>query len=50
MVLINSGGSPGSAAGSSPEAPDEAVEAQIEQPVAPTPENVFLTGVPRPGG
>jgi type VI secretion system secreted protein VgrG len=50
VVRINSGGSAGSAAGSSPEAPDEAIEAQIDQPVAPTPENVFLTGVPRPGG
>ena len=50
QVRINSGGSPGSAAGASPEAPDEAKEAQIDEPVKPIPENVFITGVPRPGG
>jgi len=50
VVRINSGGSAGSAGGASPEAPDEAVEAQIDEPVKPIPENVLLTGVPRPGG
>ena len=50
VVRINSGGSPGSAADASPEAPDEAKEAQIDDPVKPIPENVLLTGVPRPGG
>ncbi len=49
-VLINSGGSAGSGAGSSPEAPAEAVEAVIEIPQKPTPENIQVTGVPRPGG
>jgi type VI secretion system secreted protein VgrG len=50
LVRINSGGSAGSGDGSSPEAPDEANEAQIDAPVKPIPENVLLTGVPRPGG
>jgi type VI secretion system secreted protein VgrG len=49
-VLINSGGSAGSGAGSSPEAPAEAIEAVIEIPEKPTPENIQVTGVPRPGG
>jgi len=49
-VLINSGGSAGSGAGSSPDVPAEAVEAVIEIPEKPTPENIQITGVPRPGG
>jgi type VI secretion system secreted protein VgrG len=50
MVRINSGGSAGSGSGASPEVPDEAIEAVIDEPVKPLPENVLLTGVPRPGG
>ena len=50
MVLINSGGAAGSGSGSSPEAPDEAEEAVIEQPPLPIPENVALTGITGAGG
>ncbi len=45
MVLINSGGSAGSGSGSSPEAPDEAQEAVIDEPIKPIPENVGITGI-----
>ena len=44
MVNINSGGSAGSGAGSSPEAPDEAIEAVVIEPVKPLPDNVAKTG------
>ena len=50
MVRINSGGSADSGSGASPEAPDEAVEAVIEEPPVPTPENVALTGITGSGG
>ena len=50
LVRINSGGSAGSGSGSSPEAPDEAIEAVVDEPEKPIPENVAITGVPRPGG
>ncbi|MCC6553517.1 MAG: type VI secretion system tip protein VgrG [Polyangiaceae bacterium] len=50
MVKINSGGSAGSGKGSSPEAPDEAQEAVIEEPPKPVPENVALTGITGSGG
>ncbi len=50
MVLINSGGSAGSGSGSSPEAPDEAQEAVIEEPPLPIPENVAITGITGVGG
>jgi type VI secretion system secreted protein VgrG len=48
-VLINSGGSDGAGAGSSPDAPAEAIEAVIEIPEKPVPENIQVTGVLRPG-
>ncbi|MEO5730655.1 MAG: phage baseplate assembly protein V, partial [Byssovorax sp.] len=44
-VLINSGGSPGSGAGSHPEAVEAAVEAQIEEPQKPEVDNVAITGL-----
>jgi type VI secretion system secreted protein VgrG len=50
VVRINSGGSAGSGSGASPEDPTEAIEAVIEEPERPVPENVQQTGVPRPGG
>ena len=43
-VWINSGGSPGSGAGSHPEEPDAAKEAVIEEPQKPEPDNIFVTG------
>ena len=45
LVKINSGGSAGSGAGSQPEAPEEAKEAVVVEPVKPEPENVALTGI-----
>ncbi|AKT42887.1 type VI secretion system Vgr family protein [Chondromyces crocatus] len=44
-VRINSGGSAGSGSGASPEAPEEAIEAEIEAPQKPVPENVAVTGI-----
>ncbi len=44
-VDINSGGSPGSGSGSSPEAPDEAVEAVVIAPEKPIPDNVAKSGL-----
>jgi type VI secretion system secreted protein VgrG len=43
MVRINSGGSPGSGSGSSPDAPDEAKEAIVQDPGAPEPEDLNKT-------
>ncbi|KYF94236.1 type IV secretion protein Rhs [Sorangium cellulosum] len=45
LVKINSGGSPGSGSGASPEEPAEAVEAMIEAPDRPVPDNVGITGL-----
>jgi len=44
-VLINSGGSAGSGAGSHPEAPEAAIEAVIELPEKPPVDNVAITGL-----
>ncbi len=43
MVKINSGGSAGSGSGSSPDAPDEAKEAIVENPGSPAPEDLNET-------
>ncbi|AGP42302.1 hypothetical protein SCE1572_52070 [Sorangium cellulosum So0157-2] len=45
LVKINSGGSPGSGSGASPEEPAEAVEAVIEAPERPVPDNLGITGL-----
>ncbi len=45
IVNINSGGTPGSGSGASPEEPAEAVEAVIEVPEKPVPDNVAITGL-----
>jgi type VI secretion system secreted protein VgrG len=45
MVLINSGGSAGSGAGSNPTSPDAAKEAVVPQPPRPVPDNVAITGL-----
>ncbi|MDI3290303.1 type VI secretion system tip protein TssI/VgrG [Polyangium sp. 15x6] len=45
IVNINSGGSPGSGSGAKPEKPAEAVEAVIEAPEKPVPDNVAVTGL-----
>lgn len=45
LVKINSGGSPGSGSGASPEAPEEAVEAAVKEPARPEPDNVAVTGL-----
>ncbi len=45
MVLINSGGSPGSGAGSNPASPDAAKEAVVPEPPRPVPDNVAVTGL-----
>ncbi|MFO0761044.1 MAG: type VI secretion system tip protein TssI/VgrG [Byssovorax sp.] len=45
VVKINSGGSAGSGAGASPEEPDPAIEAEVIPPLAPTPDNVAITGL-----
>jgi type VI secretion system secreted protein VgrG len=45
LVKINSGGSAGSGKGASPEAPEEAVEAVVEEPAKPEVDNVMLTGL-----
>lgn len=45
LVKINSGGSPGAGAGSHPEAPEQAAEAEVEPPRAPEPDNVAVTGL-----
>jgi type VI secretion system secreted protein VgrG len=44
-VRINSGGSAGDGSGAHPEAPAEAKEAVIEEPVKPVPDNVAITGL-----
>jgi type VI secretion system secreted protein VgrG len=44
LVKINSGGSPGAGDGSSPDEPEAAIEAEIEPPVPPIPDNVAITG------
>jgi type VI secretion system secreted protein VgrG len=44
-VLINSGGSAGSGAGSHPEAPEAAIEAVIDEPEKPPVDNVAITGL-----
>ncbi|WP_437927541.1 type VI secretion system tip protein TssI/VgrG [Sorangium sp. So ce291] len=45
LVKINSGGSPGAGSDASPEAPEEAVEAAVEEPAVPEPDNVAVTGL-----
>ena len=45
LVKINSGGSPGKGSGASPEEPAEVVEAVIEEPEKPEPDNVAITGL-----
>jgi type VI secretion system secreted protein VgrG len=45
LVKINSGGSPGSGSGASPEQPDEAIEATVGEPDKPQPEDVGKTGL-----
>ncbi|XXX80122.1 type VI secretion system tip protein TssI/VgrG [Sorangium sp. So ce134] len=45
LVRINSGGSAGSGSGASPEAPEDAVEAVVDEPARPAPDNVALTGL-----
>ncbi len=45
LVKINSGGSAGKGSGSKPEEADEALEAKIEMPEKPVPDNVAITGL-----
>lgn len=45
LIRINSGGSPGSGAGSNPEAPEDAKEAEFELPAAPSMDDVSITGI-----
>ena len=45
LVRINSGGSPGSGSGSSPELPENTTEAVFELPTAPEPDDVSVTGL-----
>lgn len=45
IVKINSGGSAGKGSGASPEEPADALEAKIEAPEKPEPDNVAITGL-----
>ena len=45
MVKINSGGAAGSGGGSHPEAPDEALEAVVIEPIKPIPDHIGKTGL-----
>jgi len=45
VVLINSGGSPGSGSGAHPVAPDEAVLAVVEEPPRPVPIDLRVEGI-----
>ena len=45
LVRINSGGEAGEGSGANPQTPDAAVEAAVEEPVRPTPDNVAETGL-----
>jgi type VI secretion system secreted protein VgrG len=45
IVLINSGGSPGSGQGSHPVSPDAAKNAEVPEPPRPVPDNVAITGL-----
>jgi type VI secretion system secreted protein VgrG len=45
LVKINSGGSAGSGSGASPVAPEDPKEAKITEPPAPTPDDIFKSGL-----
>jgi type VI secretion system secreted protein VgrG len=45
VVKINSGGDAGSAPEASPDKPAAAIDAVIEEPPIPEPENIFVSGI-----